>query len=217
MFASDRDQKPSFYRTGAAGAGNDELVFQTDQIRLREAFPTDWSQDGRHAVFHAFPQTRSTGGGIWLLPLKEDRAPAELVHGPFTEWIGSLSPDGQWLAYMSDETGVDEVYVQSMSTAQRRRISTGGGSQPRWRRDGQEIFFVSLDNRLMSSAVKLESGFAHSPPRTLFAGCGSRPVAWEYHYDIAADGGRSLWLCPADDGASAATVAVHWTSDLGNR
>jgi serine/threonine protein kinase len=213
LYASDRHDKPSFYRTSAAGAAGDALVFQSDP-RLREVFPTDWSTDGEHAVFHAFPQTRSTGGGIWLLPLRGAPRPAELIRGPYTEWIGSLSPDGQWLAFMSDESGVDEVYVQSTSTAQRFRISMDGGSQPRWRRDGRELFFVSADNRLMSTAVDVADGFAHSPPRTLFAGCGARPAPWEYHYDVSADGERSLWLCPVNGGASAATVAINWGSKL---
>lgn len=217
LFASDRNEKPSFYRTRATGTSGDEFVYQTDLSRLSEAFPTDWSPDGRYAVFHAFPQTRKRGGGIWMLPLDEHRAATELIQGPFTEWIGTFSPDGRWLAYMSDETGIDEIYVQSLSAPERYRISTGGGSQPRWRHDGRELLFLSPDNRLMSTTVNVERGFAHSAPKALFTGCGSRSAAWEYSYDIAADGERILWLCPADDAAAAATIAVNRSSDLAKK
>ena len=77
LFASDRNETPSFYRTRASGAGQDELVFQAPATQPREAFPTDWSPDGRYAVFHAFPQTRSSGGGIWRATI--ERLAPELI------------------------------------------------------------------------------------------------------------------------------------------
>jgi len=212
MFASDRDEIPSFYRTGVNTAGNEELVYRLDAtLGIRDAFPTDWSADGRRVVFHSFPQTPDNDG-LWVLPLVDDRRPVALVQGPFTDWIGSFSPDGLWLAYVSDESGSDEIYVRAVETPARFRVSTGGGSQPRWRRDGRELFFVGPDNRLMAAAVAPGPEFAHSPPQPLFLGCGSRPVAWEYHYDVSPDGGRSLWSCPG--AADAATVAIDWGAKL---
>jgi eukaryotic-like serine/threonine-protein kinase len=71
--------------------------------------------------------------------------------------------------------------VRSLESSARVRLSTGGGSQPRWRRDGRELFFVSPDNRLMSVSVTSGSTFSHAAPQALFTGCGSRPLAWEYH------------------------------------
>ncbi|HEX5160492.1 MAG TPA: protein kinase [Steroidobacteraceae bacterium] len=215
LFASERDERTGLYRTPSSGAASDDpqLVLAADRTTWREHFPTDWSADGQYAVFHAFPQGRNRGGGMYLLPLHGARTPRRLTEGSFTEWIGSFSPDGKWLAFVSDESGADEIYVRSLASSKRYRVSVGGGGHPRWRRDGRELFFISPDNRLMSSTVDLAGDFTHLPPRPLFTGCGSRPLAWDSNYDITADGSRSLWRCNSGS-ADTGTVAVDWQSAL---
>jgi Tol biopolymer transport system component len=215
LFASERREKTGFYRIPSSGAEvvDPVLVLEPGNVPWREMYPTDWSLDGQYVVFHTFPQGRSRTGGLFLLSLHGKLAPTRLTQSPYTEWIGSFSPDGKWLAFVSDESGSDEVYVRSLASQQRHRISVGGGGHPRWRRDGQELFFVSPDNRLMSTAVSLAKQLTHTPPQPLFAGCGLAPAAWEYHYDVMPDGGRSLWRCSAA-GADAGTVTVNWQSTL---
>jgi eukaryotic-like serine/threonine-protein kinase len=217
LFSSDRDEMPSFYRAAANGAGAEKLVFRPDlqALKVREVFPTDWAADGRHVAFHSYPQSSERPGGIWVLPLVTDPAPSPLVQGPFTNWIGSFSPDGRWLAYVSDESGSEEIYLRSLETAARFRVSVGGGSQPRWRGDARELFFVSSDNRLMAASVSLDGESVPAPAAPLFFGCGTRPASWAYHYDVSADGSRSLWLCPADGSDSLATVSAHRQDILG--
>jgi len=145
-----------------------------------------------------------------MIPMLGKPKPAEIVQTPFTDWVASFSPDGKWLAYMSNESGIEDVYVKSLTTARRHRVSAGGGIQPRWRHDGRELFFLGPGNQLMSAAVEPGNEFVSSPPKLLFAACGPTSVAWEYRYDVVADGERILWLCPANDTASAATVVVNW-------
>ena len=137
-------------------------------------------------TFHSFPQRPTRSGGVWLLPMAGEPTPLPLVQGPFTEWFGSFSPDGRWLAFVSDESGTAEVFVWSVDGTARFRISVGGGTQPRWRHDGRELFFVSPDNQLMSVAVSSATELVHSPPQALFTGCGFRAVSFEYHYDVDA-------------------------------
>ena len=87
---------------------------------------------------------------IWLLSMA-DRKPIPYLQTDFNELHGQVSPDGQWLAYTSDESGTWEVYVQSFPVlGHRRTISTNGGAQPRWRKDGKELFYLASDRRLMT-------------------------------------------------------------------
>jgi hypothetical protein len=99
------------------------------------------------------------------------------------------------MAYVSDESGAQEVYVQPIGKAGKRRVSTSGGVGPRWRRDGRELFFIDAANRLVVVAVGTGESFEVSAPVALHSSCRPR-VFEESRYDVAADGMRSLWLCP---------------------
>jgi Tol biopolymer transport system component len=202
IFASDREATPTFYRAAAKGGGNEQLVFRASS---RDAiYPTDWSSDRRALLIHSYPR-----GDISLLPLSAAAAPTRVVASPFTDWTGSLSPDGRWIAYVSDESGAHDVYVRSIGGSARHRISVGGGLQPRWRRDSRELFFLGAGDKLFSVAIGAPPSFTPDPPKALFAGCPSaRPTsAFMYRYDVTADGKRSLWICGGD--GVTATIAVH--------
>ncbi len=105
---------------------------------------TGWTPDGSGVIVSSVdPATRED---IWLIRLRGDGAPRKLVATPFADVQGTMSPDGRWLAYASDESGMLEVYVEraedrSPEPATRVRVTSGGGSDPRWRRDGRELFF----------------------------------------------------------------------------
>jgi Tol biopolymer transport system component len=209
IFASDRDGRVSFYRTSTTGATGEERVFLAPSTG--SIFPTDWSDDGRALAFHSYPR-----GDISLLPLSGAGLPAPLVESPFTDWVAALSPDGQWVAYVSDESGSEQIYLKPMRTAGKHRVSVNGGVHARWRRDGRELFFLGPGNEMMSVTVGAGPQLAATQPVRLFEGClGARRATFEYLYDIAPDG-RSLWICPGSDGASA-IVTVNWASGLTQR
>ena len=138
----------------------------------------------------------------YALPLFGDRKEYPILNSPFNETTPALSPDGRWLAYTSDETGNYEIYVQSFSAdgklgADKKRISTNGGTYPVWRRDGSELFFVAVDGQMMSSAVKTGgTEFESSAPKALFK---TRMLAWiaNFHeFDVSPDGLRFLSTRP---------------------
>ena len=139
--------------------------------------PLDWSSDGRFLLFEA-REPLGAKAKLWVLPLSGDRKAFSLLQTPFSESLGAFSPDGRWIAYVSDESGRPEVYVQTfpVSTA-KWRVSTNGGTQPRWRRDGKEIFYLASDSRLMAVAVSAGASFEAGIPAALFE-LGATPGGW---------------------------------------
>ena len=153
-----------------SGAGPDEQLFgSSSDARIHQT--TDWSRDGRLIVYGRLdPKTK---WDVWVVPATPnptggDRTPRVYLQTEFNEHQGRLSPDGRWMAYVSDESGRSEVYVQAFpSPGVRSQISTGGGSDPAWRRDGTELFYQS-DSRLMAVTVRADTSFTINPPRELF-------------------------------------------------
>lgn len=128
------------------------------------------------------------------------------------EWQGAFSPDGRWFAYMSNETGRDQVYVQPYPpTGAKWQVSTTGGEEPRWRGDGRELFYLSLDNHMMSVALAANrSDFNPGTPVPLFQARMSRaPADWDY--DVTRQGDRFVINLMATEGqASAIHLIVGW-------
>ena len=140
------------------------MILKSDHAKYAD----DWSRDGRFILYR--DQGPTTGWDLWLLPLGGDRKPVPIVQTPFTEFQGALSPDGAWVAYTSDETGRAEVYVQTVPPSGGKwQISTSGGVQPKWRRDGRELYFHSAVNEAMAVDVIATGGeFRPGVPRSLF-------------------------------------------------
>ncbi|HXT22367.1 MAG TPA: protein kinase, partial [Thermoanaerobaculia bacterium] len=163
-FTSDRDGRYNLYEKAADGSGEEAPL-------LRSAlwdFPEDWTRDGRMLAFtRRDPRTK---GDIWMLAMPQ-RTPRVLLHSDADELQPRLSPDARFLAYVSDESGRNEVYVQTMPpSAAKWQVSTAGGYLPQWRRDGKELFYLGPDLRLMSVAVDpAATTFSASAPRALFA------------------------------------------------
>ncbi len=134
-----------------------------------------------------------------------DSAPAEprpLIRSPANERAPALSPDGRWIAYVSDESGRDEVYVQAFggSTTGRFTISTEGGREPVWARDGSELFYRTGD-RLMSVPVELTDTFEAGAARELFRGdFDSDRMGTNQYYDVDLDGSRFIMSQPVGEG-----------------
>src|SRR5450755_695915 len=139
-FRSTRDGIRNLYQKAIDGTSPEEALDKS----LRSMRPSDWSRDGRYIIEGVSdPKTK---GDIWVLPLFGDRKPFPYLQTDFSENDGKLSPNGQWLAYFSDETGRFEVYVQTFPTPGGKwQVSTNGGALPVWSRDGKELFFSGLD------------------------------------------------------------------------
>ena len=131
----------------ATGGKGDELFRSPESKQL-----TDWSPDGRFLIYSA--RSPKTGMDLWMLPTMGDRKPQPSTRRRPTNRRAAWSPDGRWIAYMSDESGAEEVYVRAFPPSEGRwQISTGGGTRPRWRGDGRELYFLATDGQIMAVDV----------------------------------------------------------------
>ena len=199
-FAASREGASNLYIKMADGSGSDQRLYVSGELKV----PTDWTRDGR-IVFNA-------NTDIHVLPAAGNAAPAALVSGPFTEHSGRVSPDGQWLAYVSNESGRPEVYVRSLDGTARWPISRSGGWQPRWRRDGKELFFLAADSTLMAARVTSQSNrFAAGEPEPLPIKLAPDVTGWRYGYDVVGLGQRFLVSNPAGtDLTPPLTAILNW-------
>jgi eukaryotic-like serine/threonine-protein kinase len=213
-FASDRNGLSTVYRKASDSSGAEELV-PTSSV-TGNIFSDDWSSEGGWLAAHV--STPTTLLDVWVLSLTGADRSYPLAQTRFQEQTPSFSPNERWIAYVSDESGTPEVYVQTLGETGRQRVSTAGGMYPRWRRDGRELFFVDASGRFTAVAVGAGDTFAGSPPVALFNACGPPGGPFPNRYDIAADGNRSLWLCPTPRTApSLANVFVDWAAQLEGR
>src|SRR5262245_17746690 len=148
--------------TQSAGYVYAKTASGTDEQQLPGVLggPSDWSSDGRSIL------GRGSDADLWVVT---DGKASKVMQTPFNESQGQFSPDGKWIAFVSDENKRAEVYVQAFPKGgERYPISTAGGMQPRWRRDGKELFYATPDGKLMSVAVKTGAAFEHASPTPLF-------------------------------------------------
>ena len=175
----------------------------------------DWIREGNTLLYLTIGAERT----LWALSLDAGGAPEPLVKG-FLIDRPDVSPDGQWLAYLSQESGRFEVYVEPFRRrGEKVRVSTGGGAQPRWRRDGKELFYLTLDGSLMAVDVRgAASGLEVGLPTTLAPAKDLRAVVQgpDYNdYGVSADGQRFLVRRPADGGQRQRIhVVLDWPSLL---
>jgi hypothetical protein len=151
-FTSNRRGPSEFalYVRASDGTGNDELLV------AKELGPSDWSPDGRFILYMIAGLKGDRD--LMALPLEGDRTPVPVVATPFNETNGQFSPDGKWIAFQSNESGRPEIYVQPFRRpGQKVRISSEGGIQARWRGDGEEVFYLATDQRLMAVPIQLDA------------------------------------------------------------
>ena len=159
---------------------------------------------------------RETASDIYVVPLKGDRKPIPWLQTKFNETVPRFSPDGHWIAYVSDESGRYEVYVQPYpGPGGKWQISADGGQQPLWSRDGHELFYRNGD-KTMEVAVTTQPSFSASTPKILFEGEYETVGGPGTNFDIAPDGQRFL-MVKASPGAAAGTqinVVLNWFEEL---
>ena len=176
------------------------------------AFPSI-SADGQHLVF----QTRGakTAWDVWGLDLRGNRKPFPVVQTPFLELLPSISPDGKWVAYVSNETGRSEIFITAFAGGQAKwQVSSSGGREPRWRGDGKELFFSANDSSIMAVDVSTDnSTVLLGTPHLLFrARMQSAPLG---QFDVTRDGKKFLInSVNAQGGSNPLTLLSNWMAEL---
>ena len=201
-FGSDREGSMDLYQKRASGAGQEELLLKSDTRK----FPTDWSSDGRFLLYiEVDPKTKHD---LWVLPMEGDRKPVAVIKTQFAERGGAFSPDGRWIAYISDESGRFEIYVQPYpTTGAKWQVSKNGGHWPHWRRDGKELFWLELDGTMMAAGVSAGQTFQAEIATPLFK-TGLTEIA--DRYSVSPDGQRFLLRMPVETGSRSVTVVQNW-------
>jgi serine/threonine protein kinase len=203
LFRSDRQGAPDIYEMAIGVPGSEKPLLKEPGLQQ----PEDVSRDGRFLVY--LNELQTTVWGIWLLPLQGERKPSPWLRTRFNEASPRFSPDGRWIAYESDESGVPEIYMAlTQGGGEKRRISPAGGKRPRWRRDGKELYYIAPGGFVMGLPVALGQPREVGAPVPLFRG---EPDI--ENYDVAPDGSRFLVSTPAEKvRESPIRVIVNWTA-----
>jgi eukaryotic-like serine/threonine-protein kinase len=208
VFSSNRKGHYDIYEKKADGTGIEQPLF----VSSIEKGSTDWSKDGRFICVSVNGKP-GTKWDLWILPMTGDQKPYPFLETEFSEWAGTFSPDGRWIAYQSDESGRYEIYIRPFQGAEGKwQISSSGGLGPFWRSDGSELYYESPDRKLMAVDVKTSgSTFQAGSPRALFdvdsKGQGSSQ-------GISKDGQRFLLTVAPGAATLPLTVVMNWDLEL---
>lgn len=214
LWMSQRNGGLDFYVKAATGSGGEEPVTRSSPTLI--GLPTDWSRDGQFLLYtRARPDWNLQ---MSVLPLRGDRKPLAFSHSQSSEKEGQFSPDGRWVAYSSNESARWEVYVAPFpGPGGKYQISTEGGQQPRWSRDGKELFFLSPDKKLMAVSVKAGATFEFREPVALFQTRAREALSSEeaFTYDVSPDGQRFLInVNPEGSNPPPVNIVLNWTSEI---
>jgi len=219
VFASNPSGPGDLYRKSASGARDEELLLKSSENKI----PTGWSRDGRFLLY-TVEDLKSARQALWVLPLGGDKKPFPFLRTEFDNDFGRFAPDGRWVAYQSDESGRNEIYVRTFTSGSpttasdgggKWLISTGGGAEPRWGEDGKELYYLAADGKLMSVDIATNPVFQAGVPRVLFqTPLPPRPGVRE-SWDMTPDGKRFLLLAPVGQGGEVPfTVVLNWQAGL---
>jgi len=212
-FQTNRDGPRNVYRKLADGSGSAERL--TTRTSITAQIPADWSPDG--SVLALNENRPGSGADIMILPMDGDGDPQVFISSRDFECCPKFSPDGKWLAYVSVETGTNQVYVSPYAEPHVKWLVSeeeGGGIQPVWSPDGRELFYRSGD-RMMVTSVQREPTFSAGRPRVLFEGSyETSPFnpGFQY-YDISPDGQRFLMIKAGEVGTQI-HVVLNWFEEL---
>jgi len=207
VYTAERGGPPNLFWKPTDGTGEEERL----ATGLMTQFATGWSPDGKFLVYH---QPNDEGDAdVWILPIEGDRKPRAFLHSKFDELSASISPDGRWMAYESNESGKYEVYATSYPKGEGKwQISTGGGNAPSWTKGGAEIIYLNYEDL---SFVKVP--ISYTPD--LHPGRGEKlfelPDPPIYSPHVSADGERiSVALPGKRSRVSSLVVVVNWFEEL---
>jgi len=211
IFASRHDSVTSLIQKDSNGAGNEEVLFKSSE----DIHPYDWSPDGRFLLYSVWTHDRKDS--LWVLSLSDRKSTLYLkrdaiLHQP------RFSPDGNCVAYASNESGKQEVYVQPFPNPQGSKWHvSNGGFQPRWRADGKELFYTT-DSKMMAvdvvtTAGKCDPAINRGIPKALFTTPSFGSLARSHQYEVTPDGNNFL-LRETARAAAPITVVLNWTAGL---
>jgi eukaryotic-like serine/threonine-protein kinase len=216
VYTSDPNGPPDLFQKVSSGVGDERALLPDRGTRN----PTSWSADGRFLLFNTPGQT--TGADVWVLPMSGTDKPFPFLQTRANEGAAQFSPEGKWIAYVSNESGRPEVYVapfdgSSGTAGSKWQVSTNGGNAPRWRPDGREIFYLSpIPNQtLMAATVSPQGeGFNVGVVAPLFPLRPSGTLGSVYQ--VSPDGKRFLVnMAPLVEAApTPITVVVNWTAGV---
>ena len=209
----------NIYQKLVGAAGSDELLVES----LASGFPQDWSPDGRYLLYRLVDA--KTDRDLWAVALdgSADRRPFPVVNTPSADYDGQFSPDGRWIAYASTVSGRPEIYLQPFPKATERwQVSTAGGNEALWRRDGRELFYVAPDGTIVAVPITLGADGRRpdlGTPRPLFKSAitamGRGGIGSGHQYAVTPDGQRFLIIVQGEEISTAPiTLLLNWTAAL---
>ncbi|MGH7614886.1 MAG: protein kinase domain-containing protein [Gemmatimonadales bacterium] len=216
-YIRDSSNTSAVYARADDGGGQDRELVRLDRL-IQEG---EWSRDGRWILVRT-DNGQAGAGDILAARASGDGAPVPVAASPFTELHPALSPDGRWLAYTSNESGINEVYVRPFPDAQggRWQVSNGGGSEPRWSRDGRELFHLDGDNRMNVVQIRTVPTFAAAGRTSLFNASNFVLGGFHQSYDVTPDGRAFVFVSPRRAGAQGAAQLVwadRWLNEVAAR
>jgi serine/threonine-protein kinase len=214
VYRGTRSGFRNLYWKAVDGSGEEERLTTSPNIQG----PGSVSHDGKWLAYYELDPV--TGYDIWVLPLDRDRKPQAFLRTPTWEGVPRFSPDGRFLAYMSNESGRPEVYVRPFPNKEDGKwmISTAGGNEPVWSRDGRTLFYLQ-GQKMMSVDMTTQPAFKPGLPRFLHEGRFELgfPRGAISGYDISLDGQRFLRLQPPPEEPATIAVVINWLEELKQR
>ena len=206
VFADNREPRFDLYLKNSDGSQEEKQIPQDGADR----FPNDWSHDGKYILYERGPD-------LWYVSVADLKA-TEFLKATSTLRMGRFSPDGKWVAYASSESGKWEIYVTSFPEAHGKwQVSSAGGTQPRWRGDGKELFYLSPDDKLMSVPVKTGTNFDAGTPAALFQASPrefAAATSEQFFYDVTKDGQKFLINTQLKSAKTPVSVVLNWNAGL---
>lgn len=209
VFFSARETPPNLYLKYLSDTEKEDRLFTSDLVN----FPTSWSPDGRYILYSV--RDLETNYDIFALDLKQNRKQIVLVKSNFEEKNARFSPDGNWFAYESNETGRFEIYVKAFGhSGERTLVSNQGGYAPFWKKDGKELFYLDLNDRMMSVQVQSGTSLEFGLPQPLFQA--PKLAGFFQYYAVSNDGNRFLFntLSAQQPEPPPIHILIHWSRVL---
>ena len=207
-YAANHNLNYGLYQKSADGSGSEQEMAKSSGA-FRQGF-WDWSHDGQYLLVWK-------SGELWYLS-HSDLQLKPLFQGNWIVRNAQFSPDGKWIAYSSNETGNWEIYVSPFPAVNSKwQVSRGSGEEPRWRRDGKELFYLSAEGKMMAVSVKASPNFEAGTPRELFQTHLRQSISANdlVSYDLSADGRRFLINTKVNEpNATPLAIVLNWASEM---